>query len=147
MKENGFRKIVALSAWYDLIVTAPLATPWTLKWFLAAFADLHSMLGVAGEVPAYGISLGLFANLLGSVVVVWSLVRVRNPQPWLGRYDAVARFLFSAWMAYAMAHGASLLVLAFLVPEITWGIVQSLPVRRRAELVGPAGASPLSVRP
>jgi len=130
MRESTYRKIVAASGWYDLVVTAPLATPWTLSWFLATLAELHAVLGLAGDVPTYSLSLGLFANLLGSLVLVWSVLRVRSPELRFGRYDAVARLLFSAWMAYAALNGFSPVVLAFLIPEITWGIVQSLPVRR-----------------
>lgn len=132
MKEMSFRRIVAASGWYDLVVTAPFATPWTLKMMLPMLTDIHVRLGLAGEMPAHDVGIGLFANLLGSVVVVWSLVRVTSPDPRLGRFDALARFLFSAWMIYAMAHGFSLVLLAFLVAELAWGIVQSLPVRRAA---------------
>ncbi|MGH8345723.1 MAG: hypothetical protein ACRES5_04045, partial [Pseudomonas sp.] len=39
------------------------------------------------------------------------------------------RFLFSAWQAYALAHGASSLLVIFLVFELAWGVVQVLPVR------------------
>lgn len=129
MKESCYRRVVAASAWYDLAVTVPLATPWTLDWFLSTFAELHARLGLAGEVPVYGASIGLFGNLLGSVVVVWSLARLRSRDPALGRFDAAARFLFSAWMIYATLHGMSSLLLVFIIPELAWGIVQSLPVQ------------------
>lgn len=48
----------------------------------------------------------LLANLMGSIVCVWSLLRIRDPQPAFGRYDALGRFLFATWMAYALAQGA-----------------------------------------
>jgi hypothetical protein len=68
--------IVRASAWCDLIATAPLATPWSLRWFLSAFEHLHGTLGLGGTVPAYSAGLALFANLLGSIVAVWSLARL-----------------------------------------------------------------------
>lgn len=131
LSESGFKKIVRASAWYDLVVTAPLATPWTLAWFLSQLAQLHERLGLPGTVPAYDTSVGLFANLLGSVVVVWSLVRIRSPQAWLGRFDALSRYLFAAWMLYALAHGATAALVLYVVVELAWGIGQSLPVRSR----------------
>jgi len=38
----------------------------------------------------------MLANLLGSVVMVWSLARLPGPTLRLGRLDDVARFLFAA---------------------------------------------------
>jgi hypothetical protein len=60
---------------------------------------------------------------------VWAVLRIRDPQALYGRYDAVARFLFAAWQAYALLHGASSILLVFLVFELAWGIAQVLPVR------------------
>ncbi len=87
----------------------------------------------------------LFAGLMGSVVVVWSLARLRLNLAELGRYDAVARLLFAAWQIYAVANGATPLLLVFTVFEAGFGIAQALPVlaARPAE-IGPAAASPVS---
>jgi hypothetical protein len=71
----------------------------------------------------------LMANLLGSIVCVWAVLRIRDPQQMFGRYDAVGRFLFSAWQAYALARGASSLLVIFLFFELMWGVAQALPVR------------------
>lgn len=57
----------------------------------------------------------LIANLLGSVVVVWSLVRLHDTRAVYGRYDALARCLFATWQLVAVAHGASWLILGFTV--------------------------------
>jgi hypothetical protein len=54
----------------------------------------------------------------------------------LGRYDAVARGLFAAWLAYALASGATLLVLPFLIVEIGFGLLQSVPVGRLPRRTG-----------
>jgi hypothetical protein len=42
----------------------------------------------------------------------------------------VGRFLFSAWQLYALVHGASSLLVIFLVFELAWGVAQVLPVRQ-----------------
>lgn len=67
---------------------------------------------------------------MGSIVLVWSVLRIRDPQPRLGRYDAAGRLLFSAWMAWALAVTGEPLIWLFLLPEAAWCIVQCLPVRR-----------------
>ena len=61
---------------------------------------------------------------------MWSVLRIRQASVTLGRYDAAARWLFAAWQAYALASGGTLLVVAFLVVEIAFGLLQSMPVGR-----------------
>ena len=125
---SKYRSIVRASAWYDLFATAAFATPWT-------FAALHSVLtlaaqGLPGSFPAFDATHVLMANLLGSIVVIWAVLRLRDPQQQYGSYDAVGRFLFAAWQIYAVMHGASIIILGFTVLELTFGILQSLPVNR-----------------
>ncbi|WP_192563395.1 hypothetical protein [Pseudomonas gozinkensis] len=124
-----YRRLVRGSAWYDLIVTAAFVTPWSFAALHGVLTALSQALELPGELPAFEPVHMLMANLLGSVVCVWAVLRIRDPQPVYGRYDAVARFLFAAWQAYALAHGASSLLVGFLVFELAWGIAQVLPVR------------------
>lgn len=49
--------------------------------------------------------------------------------PVLGRYDAAARVLFSAWMLYALASGFSVVIIPILIVEIVFGAGQLLPQR------------------
>lgn len=123
-----FRKIVLGSAIYDLIVTAPFATPWSFALARGQLSEINQMLGGAA-LPAFEPFHILFACLLGSVVLVWSALRVSDPQQRFGRFDGVARLLFSTWMVWALlATGAPLLWL-FIVPEMAFGVAQWLPVR------------------
>ncbi|MBV7535361.1 hypothetical protein KW842_06255 [Duganella sp. sic0402] len=122
-----YRRIVSASAIYDLLVTAPFATPWSFAFVHARLDQLNQTLGGA-PLPPFTPFHVLFACLLGSVVLVWSVLRIRDPQPLYGRYDGVARLLFTTWMIWALhATGAPLLWL-FIVPELAWGIAQWLPV-------------------
>lgn len=84
-------------------------------------------LGLPGGVPVFGPTHMLFAGLMGSVVVVWSMARLRLKLPVLGRYDAVARLLFAAWQVFAVAIGATPLILVFTVFEMVFGVLQALP--------------------
>lgn len=124
-----YRRLVRGSAWYDLIVTAAFATPWSFAALHGVLTALSQALELPGELPPFEPVHLLMANLLGSVVCVWAVLRIRDPQQVYGRYDAVARFLFTAWQAYALAHGASSLLVGFLVFELAWGIAQVLPVK------------------
>ena len=119
-----FRRVVFASAAYDLIVTAPFATPWT---FALAFAHLGAVNQALGgqPLPAFEPMQMLFALLMGSVVMVWSVLRLRGPTTQLGRYDAAARALFSLWMAWAWMQTGAPVLLLFLLPELSWAVVQA----------------------
>ncbi|AVR97670.1 hypothetical protein [Pseudoduganella armeniaca] len=130
MDPTTFRRIVRASAIYDLVVTAPFATPWT---FALAYGHLQALNGVLGgaPLPPFAPLHVLFACLMGSLVLVWAVLRIRDPQPRFGRYDGAARFLFATWMAWALALSDTPLLWLFIVPEATWGVIQWLPMRRR----------------
>jgi hypothetical protein len=142
------RRIVQASALYDLVVTAPLATPWTFAQMHDALSAANGLLGGA-PLAAFAPLQMMMVNMLGSVVIVWSLVRLRDPSIAMGRWDGAARFAFALWMAYAYALLSAPILLAFLVPEIAWGIAQWWPVAR-ARTNGvvslPTAALPLEAR-
>lgn len=128
----AYLRLVRSSGWYDLIVTAGFATPWT-------YALVHHLLSAGGEaaglgtMPALTPMQTLYANLMGSVVVVWSVLRIVRPLPLHGLLDGAARVLFSLWEAYALAHGGPRLLALFLAAEVTFGILQLAPwARERA---------------
>jgi hypothetical protein len=119
-----FRRVVQASAAYDLVVTAPFATPWT---FAIAFGHLSTVNQTLGgqPLPTFAPMHLLFALLMGSVVLVWSVLRLRGPTTQLGRYDAAARALFSLWMAWAWMHTGEPVLLLFLLPEAAWAVLQA----------------------
>jgi hypothetical protein len=139
MPFSRYLNFVRASAVYDLLVTWPFATPWTLTWLYAQLAATAQALQLPGVVHPLDATHVLFANLLGSVVVVWSLARLLAPSVLLGRLDGVARFLFAGWQVYAVAHGASAIVLGFTAFEVLFGVLQFAPVRK----ILVAGATPV----
>ena len=129
MTKETVRRVVRASALYDLIVTAGFATPWTAAAALGTVTDAHRALGLDGALPVIDDPFTmLFANLLGSIVVVWAVVRLIRPTPFLGAGDTVGRLLFSTWFAWALLEGASPVLVGFLVLEIGWGLVQGWAV-------------------
>jgi hypothetical protein len=127
-----FRKIVLGSAIYDMLVTAPFATPWSFAFAHTQLDSINQALGGAA-LPAFTPFHVLFACLLGSVVLVWAALRISDPQERYGRFDGVARLLFSTWMAWALAATAAPLLWLFVLPELAWGVAQWLPVRAARE--------------
>jgi magnesium-transporting ATPase (P-type) len=137
-----YRRLVKGSAWYDLIVTAAFVTPWSFVALHGVLSSVSQALNLSGELPPFEPMHMLMANLLGSIVCVWAVLRIRDPQQVYGRYDAVGRFLFSTWLLYALLHGASSLLVIFLVFELAWGVAQVLPVRTSSR----AGSLPQGIR-
>lgn len=128
-----YLRIVRASAIYDLVVTLAFATPWTFLLLLGALDVLHQRLGLPGSIPVADPMSVLLANLMGSVVVIWSLARLRLNLPVLGRYDAAARFLFAAWQIHALGQGMSLILLPILILEVAFGFLQLLPISDDAQ--------------
>ena len=132
MSPSAFHRLYRISSWYDLLITWPYMTPLTLGLFWSAMNGAHAATGLA-PLPELNTYAVLFANFFGSVVIIWSVVRLRLNNPQLARYDAIGRWLFSAWMLNAVLNGASPLIWGFLVIELTFAVLQSLPVREPAQ--------------
>ncbi|UGQ44699.1 hypothetical protein [Massilia endophytica] len=124
-----FRRFVRGSAIYDLLVTAPFATPWTFALARDHLSGMNVALG-GSPLPLFDPFHVLFACLLGSIVLVWAVLRIADPQPRFGRFDGAGRMLFSLWMAWALWQTGAPLLWCFLAPELIWAIVQWLPLRR-----------------
>lgn len=80
-------------------------------------------------LPDLGTYAVLFAHMAGTVVLIWTVLRIKWDDLRLARYDAVGRFAFSTWMIIAISHGASPILFGFLAFEITFGVLQALPYR------------------
>ncbi|MCW3839077.1 hypothetical protein ONA70_03070 [Micromonospora yasonensis] len=122
----AYLRLVRASAWYDLVVTAGFATPWTYALLHDALSRLGNALGL-GVLPALDPVQTLFANLMGSVVVVWALLRIVRTRPVHGLFDGIARTLFAMWQAYALAQGVTRMLWLFLAVEVLFGLAQLLP--------------------
>ena len=85
LSRSAFLTIVRASAAYDFLLTAPFATPWTFAYAHAHLSALNESLGGA-PLPPFGPFHVLFACLMGSIVLVWSVLRLRAPSVTLGRY-------------------------------------------------------------
>src|ERR1700761_160545 len=84
----AYLRLVRASAVYDVLATAPFATPWTFAWNWQQLSALNVRLGGAALAP-FDIYPTLIACLMGSLVLVWSALRVARPEIRLGRFDGV----------------------------------------------------------
>lgn len=127
MKQSTYRKIVRYSAIYDVVMTFAFAFPVLVVWNIGLFSDIHTQYGFSGSIPRFQPLHLFFVNLMGSVVLIWSAIRIYKAEPILGLYDSFARFLFSFNMLYyLLIHDVTSILWVMFVPELTWGVIQFL---------------------
>jgi hypothetical protein len=125
MKKSSYRKVVRYSAMYDVVMTFAFAFPVLAVWNINLLSDIHIQYAFSGSIPEFQPLHLFFVNLLGSVVLVWSAIRIYKPEAILGLYDSFARFLFSFNMLYyLLMHDVTGLLWVIFIPEVTWGFIQ-----------------------
>lgn len=130
MNSQRFIRAGRIGAIYDLIVTAPFATPWTAALVLSILGSLHDSLGLPGDpMPQFDTSHMLYVTLFGIIVTLWSVVRVLRPVPLLIAADTVGRAAFSLTFVWTLTQGHSAVVAPFLVLEVAFLVYQALGVR------------------
>lgn len=133
LSQTAYHRFYRFSAWYDLVVTWPFAMPFTLALYWGpVLGGATEALGMP-PLPALDAHAVLFANFFGTVVLIWSVVRLQLNDPALALYDGIGRAAFSFWMINALMHGATPLIWAFVVPEIIFAILQLVPPRRKTQ--------------
>ncbi|WOE32675.1 MULTISPECIES: hypothetical protein [unclassified Acinetobacter] len=114
-----YQKIVKASALYDFVFTLPFVTPWT-------FQVVYNILNLIAPIPSFAPSHILFVNLFGSIVIVWSVLRIRHPLPQYGFYDSIGRLLFSIWFIYNIVfYKTHPMIMLFALLEVSWFIIQA----------------------
>ena len=124
---STYLRITRASALFDILIVAPFATPWTFQLLFPQLGRLNLWMGGAA-LPPFAQLHTMITCLMGSLVLLWSVRRLLEPSLALGRYDGAGRFMFAAWMLWALASGGLPLVWLFLVPELLWGVAQWWPV-------------------
>lgn len=136
MSVSIYRRIVRGSALYDLVVIWPFAIPGIADRNLHMLSDLHHYLGWGGTFPVFEPLHILFANLLGVLVIVWSLLRLLSPETRFGLIDGATRIAFSClFLYYLLVWQASAVLYLFLVPEVLWAAAQLVCYRRRFDRI------------
>lgn len=124
-------RVLRAGAIYDLVVTAPFATPFTASLVLAAMRAIHDRFALGGaRLPDFGAPHLLFVSFFGTIVTIWSVLRATSRARVVHTMDTVGRGLFSAWMAWALAGGASRAVVPFLALEVAFFLAQGWALRR-----------------
>jgi hypothetical protein len=127
MTLETYRRLVAWGGLYDLLVSLPFATPWTASLTVDAVSAAHVALGMGGSpAPTFQPLHLVFVSFFGTIVTLWSLVRLKYRRPVDGVLDAIGRGFFATWMTWGLAHGASHILVGFLVLELGFGVAQGL---------------------
>ncbi|PHS20153.1 MAG: hypothetical protein COA86_02360 [Kangiella sp.] len=125
MQKSTYSKIVRYSAIYDVVMTFPYAFPILVAWNIGMISELHTQYSFSGSIPEFSPLHLFFVNLMGSLVLVWSAIRIYKPEAILGLYDSFARFLFSFNMLYyLLAYDVTTILWLMFIPELIWGLIQ-----------------------
>lgn len=135
----SYLRLARASAVYDIVQILPFATPWTSVLLLERLSGVNAWLGGA-PFPAFAPLHLLLSTLLGTLVLLWCAVRLREPSQRLGRFDGVGRLLFACWIAWAMVTADLPVLWLFLVPELAWGVAQWWPVAQASGSSTPRAA-------
>jgi hypothetical protein len=115
-------------AGFDLVVTGLLSLPFTARVFVSA---LYASSGAQSAPELPGIAW-FFVNLAGALGVLWALVRIAGPEPWLARADALGRCAVATLIAgYLIAGALPALMAAFVASELIGAAAQAWVLGRR----------------
>ena len=124
-------RVARACAAFDLLVTGLLALPFTAPLFVRALYAVNGALGGAGAAPELPGIAWFFVNLAGALGVLWALVRLARPEPWLARADAIGRCAVAALIAgYLAASEVPPVLLAFVATELAGAAPQGWTLRR-----------------
>ena len=123
--------MIRVCAGFDLVVTGMIALPFTAPVFVSTLYALDRALGGAAGIPELPGIAWFFTNLAGALGVLWALVRLLRPEPWLARADALARCAVAALIAsYVIADEVPALLWAFVATELLGAAAQAWVTRR-----------------
>jgi len=125
MKLDVYKKIIRASAIYDLVVIFPFALPILAAWNINQIILLHEALSFSGSISTFDPIHLLFVNLMGSLILVWSALRLYKSDVIHGLFDSYIRISFSLLMVfYILNNDVTGVLWLFLLPDMLWGIIQ-----------------------
>ncbi|MBB5206346.1 hypothetical protein HNQ51_003692 [Inhella inkyongensis] len=124
MKQETRLRWVRAGGLYDLLVSWPLLTPWSLAWMSEQLNTANQALGLAGQASVPDGQHALLAGLLASLILLWGGVRALWPSEQLGSWDALTRLLFATQLIAAALSGQPQLLLVYAAMELLFGAMQ-----------------------
>lgn len=122
--------VIRCWAGLDLLVTGLLALPPTALWFIATLYQFNGLLGEAASPPPFAPVHLLFVCLMGTLGVLWAVIRLLRPEPIHGRADAWARLWVAGLIAYFIfGAGAPMILTAFIATEALGSLHQFWALR------------------
>lgn len=127
MTHESYARLVRFGAIYDLIATAGLAVPPLAALVLGVIRGLDAQLGFDTAFRPVDATTMFLINLAGCFVIVWAIARLRMPTVQLGRMDAGLRLALVGLQVWAVAMGATPILLGI---GLVLAIIAILELRR-----------------
>lgn len=123
--------VIRICAAFDLAVTGLLSLPFAARTFVSTLYALEGAWGGESGAPELPPIAWFFINLAGALGVLWALVRLLRPEPWLARADVLGRCAVAALISgYLWAGDVPALLGAFLATELLGAAAQAWVLRR-----------------
>lgn len=124
MNDKCSLRWVRVGGLYDLIVMAPLLTPWSFALTVQGLDAVNRLLGLPGQVLAPDPLHAMLASMLACLVLLWGWARWRHPSALLGRIDALTRVVFGLNLTAAAWQGQPALLLGYAAVEAFFLVAQ-----------------------
>lgn len=120
-------------AWFDLLLTFPLALPGLADWWLPQLLMLFGKIDISPETLGLNAITLMMTNIMGLLAVMWAWVRIRHPENLLGRTDAVARLVIGSLILYfVLMRDVPIMLWAFVLTEYLGAVLQFRLFRNQA---------------
>jgi hypothetical protein len=119
-----YQKLTRMSGYWDIAIMLPFLLPGVANVALEFLSVVDHTLQLPGTIETFSPIQTLFVNMLAALTIVWSVKRVRTPEPIYGFYDGVSRIMMFVLMIAQIALGASMILIVFVLAELVWASVQ-----------------------
>ena len=124
--------IIRASGIYDVVLLLPFAVPVAASWIIKKLGVINDLLSLPGTIPELSPFALLFVNMMATLAIMYSVLRIRQPNRLYGGYDVVARLLMATLIfIYLIAFEIAAVMWGFLIVEIMWAILQYIAISRK----------------
>ncbi|MBL4682794.1 MAG: hypothetical protein JKY88_19045 [Pseudomonadales bacterium] len=123
--------VVKASGIYDVVLLLPFAIPGLSVWTIEKLGTINELLSLPGTIPELPPFALLFINMMAALAIMYSVLRIREPNRLYGGYDVVARCLMgSLILFYLLVFDVAGIMWGFFLVEVMWAILQYRAITR-----------------
>ncbi|NOX52413.1 MAG: hypothetical protein GXP16_18055 [Gammaproteobacteria bacterium] len=132
VEEEVNSPVVRASGIYDVVLLTPFAIPGIAGWVIQKLQVINEFLSLPGAVPMLSPTALLFVNMMACLAIMYSALRIRQPNRLYGGYDVVARILMATLiLIYLLIFHIAGVFWGFFAVEVAWAVLQYRAISRK----------------